>query len=246
MWWVVAAISRHHPPVRARLRITDRDATADLPKDRRLRSGLAFITVGQARLGHMHILKGDEGETTPGTVLGHEAVGRVQEIGANVSTVAVGDRVVVQGRRRPRRRPPLVPLPVDAHRSRGRRSPPGRQRDEAVVLGVVTGGPAASLDVEVRCGAEEPQAPSVFAEAGQEFEDRRFVVGRDGSDRDRWPLRRERSCAGTALAVIRARRRKRSAGPRPCWRGCGSSGLCGPAPTARVRGRRFAAARLRP
>ena len=34
-------------------------------------------------------------ETTPGTVLGHEAVGTVQEIGANVSTVAVGDRVLI-------------------------------------------------------------------------------------------------------------------------------------------------------
>jgi alcohol dehydrogenase len=43
----------------------------------------------------LHILKGDVPETTPGTVLGHEAVGTVQEIGANVSTVAVGDRVLV-------------------------------------------------------------------------------------------------------------------------------------------------------
>ena len=30
----------------------------------------------------LHILKGDVPETTPGTVLGHEAVGTVQEIGA--------------------------------------------------------------------------------------------------------------------------------------------------------------------
>ena len=43
----------------------------------------------------LHILKGDVPETTPGTVLGHEAVGTVQEIGANVSTVAVGDRVLL-------------------------------------------------------------------------------------------------------------------------------------------------------
>jgi alcohol dehydrogenase len=43
----------------------------------------------------LHILKGDVPETTPGTVLGHEAVGTVQEIGANVSTVAVGDRVLM-------------------------------------------------------------------------------------------------------------------------------------------------------
>jgi alcohol dehydrogenase len=43
----------------------------------------------------LHILKGDVPETTPGTVLGHEAVGTVQEIGAGVSTVAVGNRVLL-------------------------------------------------------------------------------------------------------------------------------------------------------
>src|ERR1700684_1765264 len=43
----------------------------------------------------LHILKGDVPETTPGTVLGHEAVGTVQEIGAGVSTVAIGDRVLL-------------------------------------------------------------------------------------------------------------------------------------------------------
>src|ERR1700735_858859 len=43
----------------------------------------------------LHILKGDVPETTPGTVLGHEAVDTVQEIGAGVSTVADGDRVLL-------------------------------------------------------------------------------------------------------------------------------------------------------
>jgi len=43
----------------------------------------------------LHILKGDVPETTPGTVLGHEAVGTVQEVGAAVTTVAAGDRVLV-------------------------------------------------------------------------------------------------------------------------------------------------------
>jgi alcohol dehydrogenase len=43
----------------------------------------------------LHILKGDVPETTPGTVLGHEAVGTVQEIGAGVSTVVPGDRVLL-------------------------------------------------------------------------------------------------------------------------------------------------------
>jgi alcohol dehydrogenase len=34
-------------------------------------------------------------ETTPGTVLGHEAVGTVVEVGRNVSTVTIGDRVLL-------------------------------------------------------------------------------------------------------------------------------------------------------
>src|ERR1700749_3491127 len=43
----------------------------------------------------LHILKGDVPETTPGKILGHEAVGTVQEVGAGVSTVAPGDRVLM-------------------------------------------------------------------------------------------------------------------------------------------------------
>ena len=43
----------------------------------------------------LHILKGDVPETTPGTVLGHEAVGTVQELGAGVTSVAIGDRVLL-------------------------------------------------------------------------------------------------------------------------------------------------------
>lgn len=43
----------------------------------------------------LHILKGDVPETTAGTILGHEAVGTVEEVGAGVSTVAAGDRVLM-------------------------------------------------------------------------------------------------------------------------------------------------------
>ncbi|MEZ5122292.1 MAG: zinc-dependent alcohol dehydrogenase family protein [Solirubrobacterales bacterium] len=43
----------------------------------------------------LHILKGDVPETTPGTILGHEAVGTVLEVGRAVSTVAEGDRVLL-------------------------------------------------------------------------------------------------------------------------------------------------------
>ena len=43
----------------------------------------------------LHILKGDVPETTPGTILGHEAVGTVVELGSAVTTLSVGDRVLV-------------------------------------------------------------------------------------------------------------------------------------------------------
>jgi alcohol dehydrogenase len=43
----------------------------------------------------LHILKGDVPEVKPGTVLGHEAVGTVVEIGDAVSTLELGDRVLV-------------------------------------------------------------------------------------------------------------------------------------------------------
>jgi alcohol dehydrogenase len=43
----------------------------------------------------LHILKGDVPETVPGTILGHEAVGTVKEVGAGVSTVSAGDRVLL-------------------------------------------------------------------------------------------------------------------------------------------------------
>jgi alcohol dehydrogenase len=43
----------------------------------------------------LHILKGDVPETVPGTILGHEAVGTVMEIGAAVSTITPGDRVLL-------------------------------------------------------------------------------------------------------------------------------------------------------
>ncbi|GAA1544135.1 zinc-dependent alcohol dehydrogenase family protein [Streptomyces albidochromogenes] len=43
----------------------------------------------------LHIIKGDVPEVVPGTVLGHEAVGEVVEIGSEVRTVRPGDRVLV-------------------------------------------------------------------------------------------------------------------------------------------------------
>ena len=43
----------------------------------------------------LHILKGDVPAVKPGTILGHEAVGTVIEVGAAVTTIAAGDRVLV-------------------------------------------------------------------------------------------------------------------------------------------------------
>ena len=43
----------------------------------------------------LHILKGDVPEVKPGTILGHEAVGTIIEVGDAVTTVAPGDRVLV-------------------------------------------------------------------------------------------------------------------------------------------------------
>ncbi|HEY2372132.1 MAG TPA: zinc-dependent alcohol dehydrogenase family protein [Gaiellaceae bacterium] len=43
----------------------------------------------------LHILKGDVPEVMPGTILGHEAVGTIVEVGSAVTTVKPGDRVLV-------------------------------------------------------------------------------------------------------------------------------------------------------
>jgi alcohol dehydrogenase len=43
----------------------------------------------------LHILKGDVPAVKPGTILGHEAVGTIVEVGAAVTTVEPGDRVLV-------------------------------------------------------------------------------------------------------------------------------------------------------
>ena len=43
----------------------------------------------------LHILKGDVPAVTEGRILGHEAVGTVEEVGSGVKTVHVGDRVLI-------------------------------------------------------------------------------------------------------------------------------------------------------
>jgi alcohol dehydrogenase len=43
----------------------------------------------------LHILKGDVPEVKPGTILGHEAVGTIEEIGSAVTSFTAGDRVLL-------------------------------------------------------------------------------------------------------------------------------------------------------
>ncbi len=43
----------------------------------------------------LHILKGDVPAVTDGRILGHEGVGTVAEVGSAVTTVSVGDRVII-------------------------------------------------------------------------------------------------------------------------------------------------------
>ena len=43
----------------------------------------------------LHMVRGTEPGVVPGTILGHEAVGIVEEVGPDVRTIHVGDRVVV-------------------------------------------------------------------------------------------------------------------------------------------------------
>lgn len=43
----------------------------------------------------LHILGGDVPETTPGTILGHEGIGIVEEVGSAVNNFKVGDKVII-------------------------------------------------------------------------------------------------------------------------------------------------------
>jgi alcohol dehydrogenase len=66
------------------------DPTIQVPTDAIVRIDTATICGTD-----LHILKGDVPETTPGTILGHEAVGTIVEVGSAVTTVSPGDRVLV-------------------------------------------------------------------------------------------------------------------------------------------------------
>jgi alcohol dehydrogenase len=82
------ALVYHGPGLRAWEEVPD--PVIELPTDIVVRIETSTICGSD-----LHILKGDVPETKPGTILGHEAVGRVIEKGAAVSTLELGDRVLV-------------------------------------------------------------------------------------------------------------------------------------------------------
>ncbi len=69
----------------------------DVPDPRIVQETDAIVRVDTTTIcgTDLHILKGDVPEVPPGRILGHEAVGTVEAIGSNVSTVRPGDRVLV-------------------------------------------------------------------------------------------------------------------------------------------------------
>jgi alcohol dehydrogenase len=60
-------------------------------------SGDAIVRITSSTIcgTDLHILKGDVPEVRPGTVLGHEAVGVIEELGSASGSLKVGDRVLV-------------------------------------------------------------------------------------------------------------------------------------------------------
>jgi alcohol dehydrogenase len=72
-------------------------AWEEKPDPRLLEATDAIVRIDSATIcgTDLHILKGDVPEVKPGTVLGHEAVGTIVEVGSAVTTLEAGDRVLV-------------------------------------------------------------------------------------------------------------------------------------------------------
>ena len=72
-------------------------AWEDVPEPTILSDTDAIVRVDAVTIcgSDLHILKGDVPAVTDGRILGHEAVGTVEAVGAGVKTVKVGDRVLV-------------------------------------------------------------------------------------------------------------------------------------------------------
>ena len=72
-------------------------AWEDVPKPEIVSDTDAIVRVDAVTIcgTDLHILKGDVPAVTDGRILGHEAVGTVEQVGTGVKTVKVGDRVLV-------------------------------------------------------------------------------------------------------------------------------------------------------
>lgn len=72
-------------------------AWEEVPDPKIIEPGDAIVRVDTTTIcgTDLHILKGDVPAVTDGRVLGHEAVGTVEEVGSSVATIEPGDRVLV-------------------------------------------------------------------------------------------------------------------------------------------------------
>ncbi|WP_405393354.1 alcohol dehydrogenase catalytic domain-containing protein [Streptomyces sp. NBC_01102] len=66
------------------------DPVIEQPTDALVRVDAATVCVGD-----LHMLRGEDSELQPGTVLGHEAVGEIMEVGPEVHAVVPGDEVII-------------------------------------------------------------------------------------------------------------------------------------------------------
>ncbi len=75
----------------------DSKAWEEVPKPVLIDDTDAIVRVDATTIcgSDLHILKGDVPEVTDGRILGHEAVGTVEAVGAGVKNLKVGDRVLV-------------------------------------------------------------------------------------------------------------------------------------------------------
>lgn len=69
----------------------------EVEKPRILKPGDAIVRLLKTTIcgTDLHILGGDVPACTPGTILGHEGIGIVDEIGSNVTNFKVGDKVII-------------------------------------------------------------------------------------------------------------------------------------------------------
>ena len=81
------AVVYHGPGLKAWEEVRDPEITDDAD---------AIVRVDATTIcgSDLHILKGDVPAVLPGRILGHEAVGTVEQVGSSVRTVGEGDRVL--------------------------------------------------------------------------------------------------------------------------------------------------------